>query len=759
MKTKKAKSLLVIKTSQPKGIESKSTPEEAPTKEQYLLKTLLDNAPDYFYFKDIESRFIKISGSLAKLFGLSDPAQAIGKTDLDFFPEEVARSTNKDEQKIIRTGQTISKEERLTWSDRPDMWVLTTKMPLRDQQGNIIGTFGNSKDITDLKQAKDVLQIAHDTLELRVRERTAELALVNQDLQANIANRQLAEEALAKEQYLHNFLMDNIPDHIYFKDNESRFIKTSKTQAKALGVSDPAQLVGKSDFDFYPEEHARLFYEDEQLIIQTGNSINKEEVEIWPDRFPGWAFTTKMPLRDPHGKIIGIFGISKDITARKQAEAAQEQSESLFRALFELSPDSIMLIDPHDPNISWPIIDCNVAACTMTGYLREDLIGKSIDTLNVTTGIQTEQNASVKQLREAGSLNHYETQRRRKNGDVFSVEISTSIIEIGNRELIIGIDRDITERKRNQEEIQQQSISLRQAEERFRLVSYATNDVVWDWDLLTSKIWRNQSMQRLFGLQPNQILPEDGWWETRIHPEEREKVVKSIHSAIENGENFWSKEYRYKHADGHYVYVFDRGYIIHNEEGKPIRMIGALMDITAQKQAEEVLRHEAIHDPLTGLYNRRYMEEMLEREMQRSQRNQLQPISIILLDIDHFKRVNDTLGHAMGDAVLRQLGPFLLKHIRGSDIACRYGGDEFVLILPNAPLKIAEQRAEKLCAEAKDLIVDSKIMGKLTLSLGVATFPGQGTTIEALFQAADAALYQAKEAGRNQVAVAKTHQA
>jgi len=750
---------LVNKTSEPVGIESKSTPEEAPTKEQYLLNILLDNAPDYIYFKDIESRFTKISKSQAELFGLSDPAQAIGKTDLDFYAEELARAAYEDEQKLIRTGQTFSKEERQTWSDRPDRWVLTTKMPLRDQQGKIIGTFGISKDITDSKQARDVLQKTHDELELRVRERTAELALVNQALQADIANRQLVEEALAKEQYLHNFLMDNIPDHIYFKDNESRFIKTSKTQAKALGVSDPAQLVGKSDFDFYPEEHARRFYEDEQLIIQTGDSINKEEVEIWPDRLPGWAFTTKMPLRDRHGKIIGIFGISKDITARKQAEAAQAQSESQFRTLFELSPDSIMLIDPHNPTISWAIIDCNVAACTMTGYLREELIGSSIDTLNVTAGDQSERNASMKQLREAGSLN-YETRRRRKNGEVFPVEVSTSIIKIGNRELIIGIDRDITERKRDQEEIQQQSISLRQSEERFRLVSYATSDVVWDWNLVTGKTWRNQTMQRLFGFQPDQVLPEDGWWETRIHPEEREKVVKSIHTAIDRGENFWSKEYRYQHADGHYVYVFDRGYIIHNEDGKPIRMIGALMDISAQKQAEDVLREEAVHDPLTGLYNRRYMEEMLKREMQRSERNRQQPISIILLDIDHFKQVNDTLGHAIGDAVLRQLGPFLLKYIRGSDIACRYGGDEFVLILPNAPLKIAKQRAEKLCVEARDLVVEhsGELVGKLTLSLGVATFPDQGTTIEALFQAADAALYQAKEAGRNQVGVAKSDQ-
>ncbi len=179
------------------------------------------------------------------------------------------------------------------------------------------------------------------------------------------------------------------------------------------------------------------------------------------------------------------------------------------------------------------------------------------------------------------------------------------------------------------------------------------------------------------------------------------------------------------------------------------------MDISARNQAEEVLRQEAVHDPLTGLFNRRYMEEMLEGEMRRAQRNR-QPISIIMLDIDHFKQVNDTFGHAAGDAMLHKLGGFLLEHVRGNDIACRYGGDEFVLILPNAPLDVARQRAEMLCAGARDLSVDlyGQALGPLNLSLGVAMFPHHGSTRETIMQAADAALYSAKQAGRNQVFVA-----
>jgi diguanylate cyclase (GGDEF)-like protein/PAS domain S-box-containing protein len=312
----------------------------------------------------------------------------------------------------------------------------------------------------------------------------------------------------------------------------------------------------------------------------------------------------------------------------------------------------------------------------------------------------------------------------------------------------------ITIRQQDQLEIHRQSISLRQSEERFHLISYATNDVVWDWDLLTGHVWRNKGIQRLFGFDEDQVRPEFGWWEELIHPDERGKITGNIQSAITSGETFWSKEYRVQRADGSYVYVFDRAYIIHDESGKPIRMIGAIMDITARKQAEDILRQESLHDPLTGLFNRRYMEEMLEREIQRSQRNQ-QQISIIMLDVDNFKKINDTFGHAAGDTVLHNLGLFLLKYVRGGDIACRYGGDEFILVLPGASLKVTEQRAEKIRREAQSLMTDQyrKMPGGFTLSLGVAVYPDQGSNRKAILAAADAALYAAKEAGRNRVVV------
>ncbi len=164
------------------------------------------------------------------------------------------------------------------------------------------------------------------------------------------------------------------------------------------------------------------------------------------------------------------------------------------------------------------------------------------------------------------------------------------------------------------------------------------------------------------------------------------------------------------------------------------------------------LRQLSIHDPLTGLYNRRYMEEALETEIRRAERKG-HPIGVIMLDIDHFKAFNDRFGHAAGDQVLRSIGALILDHLRAGDIACRYGGEELLLILPEASIEAAAQRAEDLRTRAKKLEVRhlDTPLGPVTVSLGVAVYPEHGRTRDALLASADASLYKAKQDGRDRV--------
>jgi diguanylate cyclase (GGDEF)-like protein len=172
-------------------------------------------------------------------------------------------------------------------------------------------------------------------------------------------------------------------------------------------------------------------------------------------------------------------------------------------------------------------------------------------------------------------------------------------------------------------------------------------------------------------------------------------------------------------------------------------------------ESEARLRELSIRDPLTGLFNRRYLEESLELEMIRALR-QHYPIGIIMADIDHFKRLNDTYGHLAGDAVLVQVGMLLPTLVRGSDPVCRYGGEEFILVLPGASLEITQKRAELMREGIKNIQMqdDGQTLEAVTLSLGVAVFPDHGSTIDAILRAADIALYRAKRAGRDRVMVA-----
>jgi diguanylate cyclase (GGDEF)-like protein len=167
------------------------------------------------------------------------------------------------------------------------------------------------------------------------------------------------------------------------------------------------------------------------------------------------------------------------------------------------------------------------------------------------------------------------------------------------------------------------------------------------------------------------------------------------------------------------------------------------------------LLHQSIRDALTGLFNRRYLEETLDREVHRATRLQ-RSVAVIMLDIDYFKRFNDTFGHEAGDTLLRELGSFFKTQIRGGDFACRYGGEEFTLIFPEVSLANIIQRAERLREGVKDIRVEyqDRELGAITISLGVALFPEHGTTAKTLLHAADAALYQAKHEGRDRVIVA-----
>jgi PAS domain S-box-containing protein len=292
---------------------------EALAQERSLLRSLIDNLPDLVYVKDAESRFTVANNALAQFMGANSPAELLGKTDFEYFPEELAASFRKDEQEIIRSGRAVIEQEEASLdSAGHEKWTLTTKVPLRNARGRVVGIIGIGRDITARKRIKQEEKRAEEATEA--------------------ANR--AEHALASERNLLQTLIDNIPDHIYLKDQESRFLLCNRALVQRFGAASSDEILGRTDFDFFPKEMATKFFADEQKILRSGEPLlHHEEWRTDEHGNQRWTLTTKVPLHDESGKITGLVGIGRDITAQKQVveemRNAQHAAEAASRAKSE----------------------------------------------------------------------------------------------------------------------------------------------------------------------------------------------------------------------------------------------------------------------------------------------------------------------------------------------------------------------------------------------------------------------------------------
>jgi len=264
----------------------------------------------------------------------------------------------------------------------------------------------------------------------------------------DITDRKRAEEALIEERYLLHTLMDNLPDAVYFKDRESHFTRINKADVKLFGLSGPAQAVGKTDFDFFTTEHAQEAYNDEQQIIRTGQPVvGKEEMETWPDGHVTWASTTKMPLRDAKGNIIGTFGVSRDVTERKRAEGELRASETRYRRLFEAARDGIFILDAD----SWEIRDVNPFLLNLLGFSRAELLGRKLWEIGPLRDVLLSK-VDFEELQTREFIRYENLPLETREGKHVEVEFVSNVYISGDRKVIQCNIRDITERKRAEAE-------------------------------------------------------------------------------------------------------------------------------------------------------------------------------------------------------------------------------------------------------------------------------------------------------------------
>jgi len=250
----------------------------------FLFRSLMNSLPDHIYFKDVEGRFLAVSDALAAAFSLTSPEQAIGKTDFDFFDKHLANQKLEDERNVIRTGQGfVGKEERSRSTCGKVSWVMTSKLPLLGDNNEIIGTFGISRDITEMKVARDALEAHHRLLET---------------------------------------LIDLLPCRVFIKDSDGRIQLVNTAYRQAMGIPTMAEIEGRRLSELTKDRRADHMAADDKMVLEQGLSIlNREEYDASPLSINRWMLLSKVPLRDADGQIRGVVGMAADITMQKEAEA------------------------------------------------------------------------------------------------------------------------------------------------------------------------------------------------------------------------------------------------------------------------------------------------------------------------------------------------------------------------------------------------------------------------------------------------------
>lgn len=333
--------------------------------------------------------------------------------------------------------------------------------------------------------------------------------------------------------------------------------------------------------------------------------------------------------------------------------------------------------------------------------------------------------------------------------DLKPLQFLNSTDEIGELVQWFNAFQDNLRAKRQAEE------ALRESEERFSLAVRGANDGVWDWDLRTNRIYYSSRWKAILGFEENQLDDSPSQWMNRIHPDDAILFQQQLNAHLSGKTPDFRIEFRICMADDRtYHWVLARGLAVRTAEGKAQRMAGSLTDISVQKTVEEQLRHDAMHDSLTGLPNRAYFIEQLQRCLDRCNREGQPHSAVLFLDLDRFKIVNDSLGHAFGDRMLVVISQRLAGGLRSIDMLARFGGDEFAILLDDIHgVQEAIQVADRL---QQKLAVPLSLEGReifTTASIGIAMIsPGIGG-VEDLLRNADTAMYQAKAHGRSRYAL------
>jgi len=721
-----------------------------PASAESLLPAILDHGPFGVAVLDSEYRILKCNQVLCRLLGRLEPELEALSFPAIIHPQDVGDSINRIDQVLSGSRSCARMEKRFLKRSKDIVWVELTVSAVRRPDGSPLYSLVFMEDISERKEEQEVRH----------------------------------SEKLILERLLHDS-----QDGIFFFDRELICTAWNPAMERIFGIEE-RNAIGCVLFDVLP---FLAESDDDRYLLE---ALRGEAVAVRDRRFQfpatgreGYYDAYYTPISGAGGRITGGIAFVRDISERKKAEETWRATEERYRELFENAND---IVYTHD--LDGRITSINKAAELITGYTRAEALRLNARQLVVPEHLR----AACRMIeRQVGgeSPPPFEIDIICKDGRRVALEISTHIISRDGKPAgVQGIARDITERKKTEEALQQAKQNLeawvQELEQRTREMTLL-NEM---GDMLRACMTTEEAYsvivrvaQQIFPVQVgalhvisaarNQVEAAAVWGDAS----QVERVFTPDECwALRRGRVHWVEDTDNGLLCKHLPQPPPRGYLCvpmmaqsealgvlyltqpansrltEAKQRLAVAMAEHIAMALSNLKLHETLRSQSIRDPLTGLFNRRFMEESLELELRRAARNR-RPLGTILLEVDNLQAISRSFGSDAEDSVLVELGNLLQTIIRKEDIACRFDAEKFMIILPHGSLEIAAQRAGNLCELVKDLEIRhrGRSVGRIAISVGIAGFPEQGRMVEAIFRAADAALQRAKAEGGDRVVIAQ----
>ena len=562
----------------------------------------------------------------------------------------------------------------------------------------------------------------------------AQLRTAVDEALGKVAELQRAQDAYGQLAAQEKLVLDTLPVGIVFFSGRV-IVRCNQRLEQMLGYG-PGELQGQSSRMLYPSEELWNEAGERYKLLASGQVL---EGEFKLRRKDGGSLLCRAVGRstNPESPEASVIVTYSDTSEWHAAERALRKSEAMYRNLVETSNDLIWSVDAEG---RWTYLS-PAAARRIYGCPPGDLMGREFSEM-LAQEVTERDMAVFRRILAGEPVFDHLTRHRRRDGS--HVDLSFNAVPLRDtRGAVVGATgtaRDVTAEK-------QAAAMQYENVEKLRLAVDAAELMYWEWERDTDQLH--------WGRDPSTLVGTSGGRNTRwseyleiVHPDDRDRYLATVNAAWEQA-GACTNEYRVIRHDGRVAWLSSHGKTLADSAGKVYRMIGVSQDITERKRQEEEARFLAYHDTLTGLPNRRLLDDRLRQATFLAQRRDTR-VAVMVVDLDHFKQVNDALGHRAGDAVLREAAHRIAGCVRKADTLARHGGDEFVVVIPDLHQDGDSQVvAEKILrALEPSFRVDGREF-TIGASIGISVFPTDAGDGEGVLRNADVAMYRAKQLGRN----------